>query len=165
MLSNTQLYKSGNKSTCQIKKEAMFIPQKKSQYALRAIYELAKRKDNQPIKISEIASAQGIPRRFLEVILNQLKKSGIVASKRGFYGGYFLTKSAKHVSVGDVLRFLEKEQNPSNCIACVSKQACPFIDQCAFSLLWRKVTTAAFDIYDDTSMQDLLDVNTQAGLG
>ncbi len=143
----------------------MFIPQKKSQYALRAIYELAKRKDSGPTKISEIAAAQAIPRRFLEVILNQLKSSGIVASKRGFYGGYFLTKSAEKVSVGDVLRFLDKDQGPSQCIACVSQSTCPFVEQCAFSTLWRKVKTAAFDIYDDTSMQDLLDTNAQAGLG
>jgi len=143
----------------------MFIPHKKSQYALRAIYELAKRRDNGPTKISDVAEAQGIPRRFLEVILNQLKSSGMVASKRGYYGGYFLTKSADQVSVGDVLRFLEKEQGPSHCIACVSQNACPFVDQCAFSTLWKKVKTAAYTIYDETSMQDLLDTNAQAGLG
>lgn len=143
----------------------MFIPQKKSQYALRAIYELAKRRDSGPTKISDIAAAQGIPRRFLEVILNQLKSSGIVSSKRGFYGGYFLTKSAKHVTVGDVLRFLEQKQGPSHCIACVSQTACPFVDRCAFSNLWKRVKTAAYDIYDDTSMQDLLDANAMAGLG
>ena len=68
----------------------MLIPHKRGQYALRAIYELAKRMGEGPIKISDIASAQGIPRRFLEVILNQLKGSGIVKSKRGFYGGYAL---------------------------------------------------------------------------
>lgn len=141
----------------------MLIPHKKGQYALRAIYELAKRKGEGPTKISDIAVAQAIPRRFLEVILNQLKGSGIVASKRGFYGGYFLTKPPHKVAVGDVFRFLQKDQDESRCIACVSQKACPFLETCAFSVLWHDVKAAAFKIYDKTTMQDLLDANEVGG--
>ena len=137
----------------------MLTPSKKGQYTLRAIYELAKRKDKGPIKISEIASAQAIPRRFLEVILNQLKGSGFVASKRGFYGGYSLAKSPDQITVGDVLRYLHKDSNMTRCLACVSQKGCPFLEQCAFSALWRRVRTAVFKIYDETTMQDLLNVN------
>ncbi len=141
----------------------MLIPHKKGQYALRAIYELAKRTGEGPTKISDIAIAQAIPRRFLEVILNQLKGSGIVASKRGFYGGYVLAKSPDQVTVGDVFRFLQKDQNGSSCIACVSQKACPFLERCAFSSLWHDVKAAAFQIYDETTMQDLLDANETVG--
>ena len=142
----------------------MLIPQKKSQYALRAIYELAKRVGQGPIKISEIAVAQAIPRRFLEVILNQLKGSGLVESKRGFYGGYTLVIPPDQISVGDVFRYLQKEkdQNRPSCIACVSQEACPFLDRCAFSSLWQEVKSAAFEIYDATTMQDLLEANESA---
>jgi Rrf2 family protein len=122
----------------------MFIPHKKSQYALRAIYELAKRKNAGPTKISKIAAAQGIPRRFLEVILNQLKSSGIVASKRGFYGGYFLTKSAEKVSVGDVLRFLEKKQGPPNASPAFPRRPV------------RSLTNALFQFFGKTSRRRLL---------
>lgn len=144
----------------------MLIPHKRGQYALRAIYELAKRQGEGPTKISDIATAQAIPRRFLEVILNQLKGSGIVASKRGFYGGYFLTKSPEQVTVGDIFRFMQKEQTGLNCIVCVAKKSCPFMEQCAFSNLWHKVKAAAYEIYDDTTMQDLLNANepVKAGL-
>ena len=135
----------------------MLVPPKKNQYALRAIFELAKHMDQGPVKISDIAAAQSIPLRFLEVILNQLKGSGIVDSKRGFYGGYFLVKPPNEVSVGDVLRFLQREQLPTDCIACVSKTSCPFNGQCAFSSMWIRVKQAAFDIYDETSFQDLID--------
>ena len=137
----------------------MLIPHKKGQYALRAIYELARRKGTGPTKISDIASAQAIPRRFLEVILHQLKGSGIVNSKRGFYGGYSLTKSPDQVTVGDVFRYLQKDADGSSCIACVSQKACPFLERCAFSNLWQEVKAAAFQIYDETTMQDLLDAN------
>ncbi len=140
----------------------MLTPSKKGQYALRAIYELAKRQDQGPTKISEIAAAQAIPRRFLEVILHQLKGSGLVVSKRGFYGGYALSKSARDITVGDVLRYLQRNSNPARCIACVSQKACPFKEGCAFSSLWHRVKVAAYDIYDETTMQDLLLMNEPA---
>ncbi len=143
----------------------MLIPHKKGQYALRAIYELAKRTGEGPIKISDIASAQAIPRRFLEVILNQLKGSGIVKSKRGFYGGYALAKPPDQVTVGDLFRFLQKDQDSFTCLACVAKKACPFLKTCVFSSLWREVKEAAFNIYDKTTMQDLLDASKSAEVG
>jgi Rrf2 family protein len=143
----------------------MLIPHKRGQYALRAIYELAKHMGEGPIKISDIASAQAIPRRFLEVILNQLKGSGIVKSKRGFYGGYVLARQPDQVTVGDVFRFLQKDQEGSSCIACVTQKACPFFEQCAFSNLWHQVKAAAFNIYDKTTMQDLLESNKAIGAG
>lgn len=141
----------------------MLVPPKKNQYALRAIFELAKHMDQGPVKISDIAAAQSIPLRFLEVILNQLKGSGIVDSKRGFYGGYFLVKPPNEVSVGDVLRFLHRELPATDCIACVSKTSCPFDGRCAFSSMWIRVKQAAFNIYDETSFQDLIDREQGAG--
>ncbi len=142
----------------------MLTPPKKGQYALRAVYELAKRKGEGPTKISTIATAQAIPRRFLEVILNQLKGSGIVESKRGFYGGYSLVGTPAQTTVGDILRYMQKDQDQSRCIACVSKKTCPFIDQCAFSSLWHRVKAAAYRIYDATTMQDLLNANEPGGM-
>jgi Rrf2 family protein len=141
----------------------MLVPPKKNQYALRAIFELAKHMDQGPVKISDIATAQSIPLRFLEVILNQLKASGIVDSKRGFYGGYFLVRPPNQVSVGDVLRFLSRDLSPSDCIACVSKTSCPFDGRCAFSSMWIRVKQAAFNIYDETSFQDLIDRERDSG--
>ena len=141
----------------------MLVPPKKNQYALRAIFELAKHMDQGPVKILDIATAQSIPLRFLEVILNQLKASGIVDSKRGFYGGYFLVKPPDQVSVGDVLRFLSRDLSPSDCIACVSKTSCPFDGRCAFSSMWIRVKQAAFNIYDETSFQDLIDRERDSG--
>ena len=134
----------------------MPITPKKNQYALRAIFELAKHRGKGPIKISEIAEAQSIPLRFLEVILGQLKGSGLVESKRGFYGGYSLTRAADKISVGDVLRFMEKPASSDDCSACISKTNCPFSGNCAFAAMWNRVDEAIFAIYDSTSIQDLL---------
>ena len=134
----------------------MLVTQK-HQYALRAVYELARRKEKGPVKISEIAEAQAIPVRFPQVILNQLKSSGIVESKRGLYGGYFLTRPSDQITAGDIFRFIEGSTTPVECIACISKMNCPFGKNCAFFPMWEKVQTAIYDIYDRTSIQDLLD--------
>ncbi len=141
----------------------MLIPLKKDQYALRAIFELAKQKDNGPIKISDIAAIQSIPVRFLEVILNQLKGSGLVDSKRGFYGGYYLVKSPENISVGDVLRYFQGKTDPTQCTACVSKKDCPHHGNCAFSAMWMSVKKAAFKIFDETSIQDLINKEKMSG--
>jgi len=77
-----------------------------------------------------------------------------------------LSKSPEKVTIGEVLRYVQKEMAAAECVACVSEQQCPFSDNCAFSSLWQRVKSAAFQIYDDTTMQDLLDENEGgSGLG
>jgi Rrf2 family cysteine metabolism transcriptional repressor len=78
----------------------------KCQYALRAVFELAVRTKEGPIKVGVIAEAQAIPTRFLEVILNQLKRGGFVESRRGNAGGYALAKSPAELTMGDIIRFV-----------------------------------------------------------
>jgi Rrf2 family protein len=130
---------------------------RKYQYALRAVFELAKHTGKGPTKISAIAAAQSIPPRFLEVILSQLKGSGLVDSKRGFYGGYFLTRSPEKITVGEIFRFLVGSSDPAQCVACVSKKDCPFDGRCAFAAMWEKVTSAINSIYNETTIKDLLE--------
>jgi Rrf2 family protein len=134
----------------------MFRTKKSEQYALRAVLELAKNIGKGPQKISEIASAQSIPSRFLEVILGQLKGSGIVDSKRGYNGGYFLLRSPEKITVGEVLRFLNNYEDLSHKISCMSEKQCPFNCDCAFLPMWKKVSSAIFQIYDETTFAELL---------
>jgi Rrf2 family cysteine metabolism transcriptional repressor len=135
----------------------MLVPHKKNQYALRAIYELACCYGEGPTKTATIATRQAIPIRFLEVILNQLKQSGIIQSKRGFQGGYFLLHHPQDISIGDVMRFMQRKSATMSCLACVSKEGCPFDQNCAFASLWQQVQNAVNQIYDNTSLQDLID--------
>jgi Rrf2 family protein len=130
---------------------------KKNQYALRAIFELAKHDGRGPQKISEIAKAQAIPAKFLEVILNQLKGSGLVDSKRGFYGGYYLIRSPEKITVGDIMRFLEGDVDPADCVALVPETNCPFKGDCAFFPMWSRIKDAIFAVYDETTIIDLLE--------
>lgn len=79
----------------------------KVDYALRALVELAARPNDQPVKGEELAGLQGIPLRFLENILAELRNAGVVASRRGAEGGYWLARPAGEVTMGDVIRALE----------------------------------------------------------
>ena len=134
----------------------MLVTQKK-QYALRAIFELAKQQEVQPVKASEIAEAQSIPLRFLEVIMGQLKRGGIVDSKRGFFGGYTLILPPDQIRVGDIFRMLDKEDDAETCMACTSKGNCPFLGDCVFMGLWDQAQQAMDAVYDQTTIQMLID--------
>jgi len=139
----------------------MFPTRKSDRYALRAVLELAKLPLGTPCKSGSISKAQAIPPRFLEVILNQLKGSGLVDSKRGYQGGYFLLKKPEDISVGDVLRFLNGTDDFTHQIACTSKEECPFDCDCAFAPLWKRVSDTIFSIYDATTFADLLKQTNQ----
>lgn len=79
----------------------------KADYAVRAAAELAAAEGEGPLKGERIATAQDIPLKFLENILSELRTAGIVASRRGAEGGYWLDRPAAEVSVADVLRAVE----------------------------------------------------------
>src|SRR6202012_2039650 len=99
----------------------------KSHYALRALLVLAGRGDGQPVQIAEIADAANIPKKFLEQILLELKKPGIVRSHRGRSGGYSLGRPAKDISFADVLRVTD---GPLALTPCVSVMAYRKCDDC-----------------------------------
>jgi Rrf2 family protein len=76
----------------------------KERYAIQALFDLAFHQDGQPTQVKDIAERQRIPARFLEQIFQDLKRAGLVESKRGPRGGYQLMRSPKDVCVGDVVR-------------------------------------------------------------
>lgn len=148
---------------CQVRKEPMFKPQKKDQYALRAVLELAKRKGGGPIKVSAIAEAQKIPLRFLEVILNQLKGSGFVLSKRGFHGGYMLVPTATDITVGDIFRFMQGDREAIPCVDSDAHAHCDKFGECVLAPFWCRVQETIYRICDETTIQDLLDHEKRPG--
>ncbi|WP_166851264.1 Rrf2 family transcriptional regulator [Isoptericola sp. BMS4] len=79
----------------------------KADYAVRASAELAAATDGRPVPAEALARAQDVPHRFLEAILSDLRREGIVASRRGANGGYVLARPADRVTVADVVRAVE----------------------------------------------------------
>jgi Rrf2 family protein len=105
----------------------------KCQYAMRALFELARRQQQGPVRIGQIAGAQAIPVRFLEVILNELKHAGYVESRRGVQGGYMLAVPAGALTVGEVIRFVDGPQTPVRCLEEGAGADCPLYGGCAFA--------------------------------
>ncbi|MET8611202.1 RrF2 family transcriptional regulator [Streptomyces misionensis] len=79
----------------------------RADYAVRAVLELAVRQGNGPVKAEEIASGQGIPHKFLEGILGDLRRAGVVDSRRGGGGGYRLARPDAAITVADVIRAVD----------------------------------------------------------
>jgi Rrf2 family protein len=128
----------------------------KTVYAMRAIYELAKRYGQGPVSIATIAEAQTIPGRFLENILLQLKQSGVVASMRGKEGGYSLARPPAQVCVGDILRAIEGPIDPVSCLSGSGQDTCPMREDCVFLPMWRQAQEAMLTVYDAANFEDLV---------
>lgn len=79
----------------------------KGRYAVRALFDIAFHNDGGPTQVRDIAERQAIPPRFLEQIFQDLKRAGLVGSKRGPQGGYSLTRRSGEIRLGDVIRALE----------------------------------------------------------
>lgn len=128
----------------------------KSKYALRATLELAVRFGQGPISIGEIAKAQAIPARFLEAILAQLKRAGLVESRRGNEGGYVLARQPARISVGDVLRVVQGTlADPDT--ASHGQGSGPRASQTVFSPIWDAALRSASAVYDAANFQLLVD--------
>ena len=80
---------------------------KKTKYAIHALLKLAREKKRGPILISEISESENIPKKFLEAILLELRKAGILGSKMGKGGGYYLIREPKDVNLAEIVRLFD----------------------------------------------------------
>ena len=114
----------------------------KGEYALHAIFDLALQKAGEPIRIAEIARRQKIPQKFLELILAGLKQGGFVESRRGAEGGYLLARPPDSITVGEVLRFVDKSTRRRS-------TSDPLAET------WRRVDQAISGVIDHTTFAEL----------
>jgi Rrf2 family transcriptional regulator, cysteine metabolism repressor len=127
---------------------------RKCHYALRAVYELASRRTTVPVAVAQIADAQGIPPRFLESILNQLRHAGLVVSHRGNAGGYTLATSPEGITVAQVI---EAAQGPISMAAARSNHPRRyFAGDAAFGQFWETLDTSMAECCGQTSFADLM---------
>ncbi len=111
----------------------------KGRYGLRAMIDLARYSEEEPVSISSIAARQDISERYLEQLVGLLKKAGLVRSIRGATGGYILARSAAEISVGDILRALEGSLEPVKCAAFYSDEGCTAADGCVTKYVWQRI--------------------------
>lgn len=135
----------------------------KCQYTVRAVLELSRRYQQGAVPASEVATCQAIPQRFLEVILNDLKPSGLVASRRGAHGGYYLTRDPGSITVGQVIRLVEGPLDPVFCTGDNKSSSCPLRGSCSLIDLWNEAKEAVEKVYDSATFQDILEREKSLG--
>ena len=131
---------------------------RKSKYGLKALLALAKHAGRGPVLISELADRDAIPKKFLEAILLELKRHGVVQSKKGKGGGYFLRRKPAEITFGQVIRVLD---GPLAAVPCVSQTAymkcveCVDEQTCGVRLAMKEVRAATAEILDNTTLADV----------
>ena len=89
----------------------------KAEYGVRVMAHLAKHDGERPISLATIADSEGLPLAYLEHLVQRLRKAGLVESRRGAHGGYTLAREAGDISMAEVVRALEGEIAPIECIS------------------------------------------------
>lgn len=132
---------------------------KKTKYGLKALIYLARRYDQGPILIADLARDENIPKKFLEAILLSLKNSGLLQSRKGKGGGYYLGKHPKDITFGNAIRIMDGPLAP---VPCVSETAyaqcteCRDEFSCGIRLVMKDVRDAMAKILDRTTLADVL---------
>src|SRR5262245_43854010 len=131
---------------------------KKSKYGLKAVLTLAEEAGRGPVLVSDLADRQRIPKKFLEAILLELKRHGVLQSKKGKGGGYFLRRAPDEITVGQVIRVLD---GPLALVPCASQTAYMRCEECldekTCGIRWamKEVRDATAKILDNTTLAGL----------
>jgi len=131
---------------------------KRGEYGLRAMIDLAAWNHGGAIvQIKDIAERQQIPSKFLEQILLTLKNAGLLRSKMGVGGGYYLAKPADQINLGQIVRILDGPLAPVRCVSQMAYEpcGCPDEETCGLKLVMSDVRNAIADILDHTSLADV----------
>ena len=138
---------------------------KKTKYGLKALIYLARHYDQGPILIADLARDENIPKKFLEAILLSLKNNGILQSKKGKGGGYYLARAPKSITFGQAIRVMDGPLAPVPCVSESSYAHCTECENeltCGIRLVMKEVRDSMAEILDGTSLADVLDKMGQA---
>lgn len=133
---------------------------KRGEYGLRAMILLSESDENgQPVKkqIKEIVARERIPSKFLEQILLALKNAGILHSKIGVGGGYYLARPADKITLGQIIRILDGPIAPVKCVSQMAYEPCDCPDEntCGLRMVMFDVRAAISDVLDQTTLADV----------
>lgn len=133
----------------------------KAKYALKALVFLAKEYENRPTLITKIAESENLSRKFLELVLLELKNHGVLQSKKGRGGGYWLAKEPKNIHIGAVIRIFEGGLAP---LPCASRryyrrcEECHDEETCEVRAAMLEVKGAMLKVLDNLSLEDMVNL-------
>lgn len=138
---------------------------KKTKYALKALTYLASQPPDAPVLISELAREEAIPRKFLEAILLTLKNSGILHSKIGKGGGYFLSREPRNITIGSIVKVLEGGYAPVECLNESAVQGCDECEDpssCGIRLIMSEVMQSMAAVLETVTLADMIERSENA---
>ncbi len=131
---------------------------KRGEYGIKALLDLASSvPGHRIIRAREIAEREQIPVKFLEQILLTLKNAGILHSRMGVGGGYYLARPADEITLGQIIRTLDGTLAPIRCVSKIAYERCVCADEqaCGLRLVMQDVRNAIADILDNTTLADV----------
>lgn len=130
----------------------------RGEYGMRAMVALARHYGDGPIALSIVAQESSVPAAYLEQLLGQLRRAGLVMTTRGAHGGYALAREPNSMRVGEVYRVLEGPVAPMECVSEIEpEELCPLLDGCATRVVWLKVRDNIVEALDSTTLGDLIE--------
>jgi Rrf2 family protein len=125
----------------------------KVRYAVRAVVELARRADVEPVPVKTLSEAQGLSPKYVKQLMNKLQRAGIVRGHPGIHGGYTLARDAQHISLYDIYRALDVSVVLVPCLR--SNPECPRLETCTARPVWRRLSDGLEGTLRDTSVGEL----------
>lgn len=136
-----------------------------SRYGVRAIFDIAYHSEGLETQVKDISRRQGISPRYIEQIFQKIKRAGIIGSKRGPSGGYFLNKKPEEITVGEIIRVTEGGIDPVLCLDSEdSTRPCDKLGECVTRLIWNEAGNRLKEYFDSVTIQDLCRMAQKTGL-
>ena len=136
-----------------------------SRYGVRALFDIAYHSEGLETQVKDISRRQGIPPRYLEQIFQKLRRSGIIGSKRGPSGGYFLNKKPEEITIGEVILTTEGNIAPVLCLNPEDKsQPCGRSGECVTQFIWNEAGNRLKEYFDSITVKDLCQMARSMGL-
>ena len=134
---------------------------KKMLFAIEAVLDIAYNAGSLPVQSGEITRRQGIPRRYLEQVLQHLVRTGILAGHRGPRGGYLLGRERRRITIGEIVRAVRQFEGTPDTIETASGSR---VGLEVVRPLWRELQQKMLDELDSVSLEDLCQRAQQAGI-
>lgn len=133
----------------------------RGRYGLRAMFDLAMNASGEPIPIGEIANRQNISESYLEQLFVNLRREGLINSVRGAHGGYLLGSSPDMIYIGQILRALEGNIAPAECVNEDNTSGCLEADACVTRIIWEKIRDSINEVIDSMTLEDMVNQQKQ----
>lgn len=128
----------------------------RGRYGLKAIFDLAMNQSKGPVPLREIATRQDISESYLEQLFANLRRAGLVKSVRGAHGGYMLGALPEEIYIGQILRTLEGNIAPTDCVNMDDLMECSDSDLCVTRTVWKKIRDSINQVVDSTTLYDMI---------